>query len=216
MEGCLGHLERISAMLGVKFGTDPQAADMGRSIRKEVGRLRAMSQRLHLYAELPNLYSRRFSDVPQSPSFSSCQAALETAQTVAGQWSRTQDLSVHLPPSQFLAPLPTDALTVLTRELVDNACKFSPPATPVVLEVESAPGYWKLAVSDNGSGIPPQQVKQIGAFRQHWSGSERPPGLGLGLVLVQSLARLHSGETMIETHRPAGTRVSILIPVDEK
>jgi signal transduction histidine kinase len=79
----------------------------------------------------------------------------------------------------------------------------------------SKPAYWKPAVSDGGPGLAPDRIRNVAAFRQHWSGSaELPPGVGLGLVLVQSLARLHSGETLIENQSSSGARVSVMIPVE--
>jgi signal transduction histidine kinase len=58
----------------------------------------------------------------------------------------------------------------------------------------------------------PRQIRDIGAFKQFWSCAERPHGLGIGLVLVQALARLHSGEVLIESDPVAGTRVTVMIP----
>jgi two-component system, sensor histidine kinase and response regulator len=60
--------------------------------------------------------------------------------------------------------------------------------------------------------MSPQQIRDVGAFKQFWSGSERPSGLGLGLVLVQAVTRLHSGEFLIESQPDAGTRVTIMVP----
>ena len=215
MEGCLGQLERISEMFGVRYGDDPQATEMRRAMREEVSRLRAMSKRLHLYAELPSLYARRFSEPSPALSFTPLAVALETAQSVAKQWARAADLSIAAPETPAtMVPLPEDSLVVLTRELVENACKFSPPASNITVAIDSKPAYWKLAVSDGGPGIAPDQISKISAFRQHWTGTERPPGLGLGLVLVQSLARLHSGETLIENQSPSGARVSVMIPAE--
>ena len=67
-------------------------------------------------------------------------------------------------------------------------------------------------VADRGPGMLPQQIRDIGAFKQFWNGAERPNGLGIGLVLVQALARLHSGEVLIESDQVAGTRVTVMIP----
>jgi signal transduction histidine kinase len=57
-----------------------------------------------------------------------------------------------------------------------------------------------------------RQIREIGAFKQFWNGAERPRGLGIGLVLVQTLVRLHGGEVQIESEGGAGTRVSVMVP----
>ena len=135
---------------------------------------------------------------------------METARTVAEQWTRALDLDASTPAGSI--PLPAESLAVLVRELVDNACKFSAPSTQIVLEAKQEPGCWKIVVADRGQGMLPEQIRDIGAFKQFWSGAERPNGLGIGLVLVQALARLHSGEVLIESDPVAGTRVTVMIP----
>jgi CheY-like chemotaxis protein len=211
MEGCLTHIESISDMFVVKYGDDPQAAEMRTALKQEVTRLRTLSQRLSLYGELPRLYAGRFSLAPTPSAHCSSEIALAVARTIAGQWARSSDLEIT--DASTLVPLTASALSVFTRELVDNACKFSVSSTPVVIELRSEPAFWTLKVTNRGPGILPEQIRNIGAFKQFWSGSERPTGLGLGLVLVQALARLHSGEVLIESEPQGnGTRVTVMIP----
>jgi DNA-binding response OmpR family regulator len=212
MEGCLAHIETLSDVLASKFASDPQASEMQKAMKEEVARLRGLSQRLRLYSELPTLYAQRFSATKGLPSCSTPDVAVEAARAVANQWARIGDLSVTTTPGS--APVPADSLAILTRELVDNACKFSAPSTPIELDVRAEPACWKLAIADRGSGMLPRQIREIGAFKQFWNGAERPNGLGLGLVLVQALVRLHSGETLIESEPRAGTRITVMIPTE--
>jgi len=210
MEGCLAHIEAISGALAAKYAGDPQAAEMRDAMKQEVARLRTLSQRLRLYSELPGLYAGRFAGGNASPTASSHELVMETAREVTERWARTTDLEVSAPAGT--APLPSESLAALTRELIDNACKFSAPSTRIVLEAKPEAAYWKIMVADHGQGMFPEQVREIGAFKQFWNGPERPRGLGLGLVLVQTLARLHSGEVLIESEPRAGTRVTVMIP----
>lgn len=212
MEGCLTHIETISDVLAAKYAGDAQAAQMQKAMQEEVTRLRTLSQRLRLYGELPSLYAQRFSAANGTPACGPHHVAVEAARTVAVQWARIGDLAVSTAPGT--APLPADSLAILTRELVDNACKFSPPATPIAVEITAEPAFWKLAVADSGPGMLPTQIREVGAFKQFWNGTVRPAGLGLGLVLVQALARLHSGETLIESEARAGTRITVMIPTE--
>jgi signal transduction histidine kinase len=62
--------------------------------------------------------------------------------------------------------------------------------------------------------MSPAQIRSIGAFRQFWSEGQRPQGLGLGLVLVQTLTRLHSGEFQIEANAHGGTCATVMIPAE--
>lgn len=210
MEGCLGHLETLSEMLASRCDGDRQAGEIGKSIRTEVVRLRTLSERLRLYGELPSLYARRFSSASRTPASCSIQVATDTAQAVARQWGRARDLEIAASPASV--PLPTSTLEILVRELVDNACKFSVASTPIDVCIEPENFCWQIAIADRGRGMPPEQIRDVGAFKQFWNGSERPCGLGIGLVLVQTLVRLHGGEVQIESQPGAGTRVSVMIP----
>jgi two-component system, sensor histidine kinase and response regulator len=210
MEGCLAHIETIVGVFTARCAGGDPTAEMRRALREELAQLRMLSQRLKLYGELPSLYARRFSIASDPPSGCPGELVRETARVVAEQWTRTLDLDVST--SSGSIPLPAEGLTVLVRELVDNACKFSAPSTPMVLETKQEPGCWKMVVKDHGQGMLPQQIRDIGAFKQFWNGAERPNGLGIGLVLVQALARLHSGEVLIESDPVAGTRVTVMIP----
>lgn len=210
MEGCLAHIETISEGLAAGCASDAQAGDMARALQEQVERLRTLSQRLKLYGELPGLYARRFSFGSDAPTSCSHDVVFETARAVVSQWTRIRDLEISVPAGNI--PLPAESLTVLVRELVDNACKFSSPSTPITLDVRQEHACWKIVASDRGRGMLPCQIGDIGAFKQFWNGTARPSGLGIGLVLVQALARLHSGEVLIESDRAAGTRVTVMIP----
>lgn len=212
IEGCLAHLDTISDALAAKYDGDGHVTEIRDSMKAEVVRLRTLSERLRLYGELPSLYARRFSNPQGPPPACSHQIAEEVARETAGQWCRTADLQLAIVPGEI--PLAENSLAVLTRELVDNACKFSPPSTSIVVRAGAERAYWKMVVADCGHGMLPRQIREIGAFKQFWHGSERPSGLGIGLVLVQTLVRLHGGEFQIESEAGAGTQVSVLAPLE--
>jgi two-component system sensor histidine kinase/response regulator len=209
MEGCLAHLESLSDALATRIGADQEAKDAGKSLKAEVVRLRVLSRRLRLYGELPSLYARRFSAASETASCS-VEVALDAAQSAAVQWNRAVNL--ELSASEPGVPLPLEAVEVIVRELVDNACKFSPAPTPIFVKVSSEQDCWQIAVADRGLGMNAQQIREIGAFKQFWNGAERPRGLGIGLVLVQTLVRLHGGEIQIESEPGEGTRVNVMAP----
>lgn len=211
MEGCLGRLESLAEALLAGFDGHPHSREIGRSSKVEVERLRALSRRLRLYGELPNLYARRFS-APNIAVKSTAQTAVNAARAAAERWNRSGDLDISA--SEGEVPLPVEAVEIVAAELVDNACKFSPTSTPIMVEISLQQGCWEITVADRGQGLNAQQIRQIGAFKQFWNGSERPGGLGIGLILVQTLLRLHGGEVQIESESGKGTRVTVLAPTE--
>ena len=170
-----------------------------------------MSLRLRLYGELPSLYAGRFQAQERLGQSSSFDLASSEAEEIARKRNRTADLTFRIDKSD--CALPAESLRLLVRELIDNACKFSEPGTPIRLEGSAERGFSKLCVSDCGHGMSEAHIREIGAFKQFWSGAERPGGLGLGLVLVQTIVRLHGGEVQIESEA-GGTHVTIMVPTE--
>ncbi|HET9614321.1 MAG TPA: HAMP domain-containing sensor histidine kinase, partial [Candidatus Limnocylindrales bacterium] len=73
-----------------------------------------------------------------------------------------------------------------------------------------------FTVSDDGPGFPPGGVER--AFERFYRGdpSRSGSGAGLGLAIVQELARAHGGFAVAENLAPRGARVSVVLPVEPR
>ena len=115
-----------------------------------------------------------------------------------------------------LPPFEGDAhrLAQMVAELVDNACRFTPPGGEVGVRLARAGERIVLTVWDTGPGIAPAQLAQVWeAFNQvRTSDTLRPGGLGLGLALVKGIAELHGGRVTLECPPGGGTRVQVWLP----
>lgn len=123
--------------------------------------------------------------------------------------NRTEDVTVRVDECTVLIN-PHD-LRLIVEELVDNACKFSRPGTPIIIRL-GVDGV--LTVIDAGRGMTPEEVRQIGAFRQFDRKSHEQQGLGLGLVLVQRLAAENEAFLSIESTPSEGTQVKVAFQID--
>lgn len=96
-------------------------------------------------------------------------------------------------------------LYTLTRNLVDNAIRYTPPDSPILVTVTpTTDGAWQLAISDDGPGIPAalrQQACQRFARLNRRSGD----GCGLGLSIVARIAELHTAQLTLADHHPGAT-----------
>lgn len=102
-----------------------------------------------------------------------------------------------------------DALRVLTRNLIDNAVKYSPPGSRVDVEVHSAHGRVELSVDDSGPGIPPEQRARVFDRFYRIDGIEAA-GSGLGLAIVKSIADRHRAElALMPSETLGGLRVVV-------
>ncbi len=86
-----------------------------------------------------------------------------------------------------------DALRTLTRNLVDNAVRYTPAGGRVDVSVEDGgPGeHPLLKVVDNGPGIPPEERSRV-LDRFYRRPGTSPPGSGLGMAIVKAIADAHA------------------------
>ena len=99
--------------------------------------------------------------------------------------------------------------------LLSNAVKFTPPNGRVIVEADVEAGVARIAVTDTGIGIKPDDLPRLGdPFFQIKSGYDRSfEGAGLGLSLVRGLVGLHDGSLILESAVGVGTRVTALLPM---
>lgn len=99
--------------------------------------------------------------------------------------------------------------------LMDNALRFAPQGSRVILGA-SAKGRWvEFSVQDEGEGIPPDKLGRIFErfFRVDEGRTRDRGGTGLGLSIVKHLVQLHGGEVRVESQMGIGTKILFSIPV---
>jgi signal transduction histidine kinase len=130
------------------------------------------------------------------------------ADTIMTRYGRGDNLKLEIAESDI--PLSSADLSTIVTELVDNACKYSVRGTPVVVKVSRTSGEIKLEITDRGRGMAPDQIAQIGAFRQFDRKKYEQQGLGLGLTLTQHLVERHGGEFALQSTLGTGTTVTAI------
>jgi signal transduction histidine kinase len=70
-----------------------------------------------------------------------------------------------------------------------------------------------LTVRDEGRGMTPQQIRDIGAYRQFDREKYEQQGMGLGLYIAQRLTELYQGGFMVRSESGKGTTVEVRLPV---
>ncbi|WP_310609251.1 sensor histidine kinase [Limnohabitans sp.] len=99
--------------------------------------------------------------------------------------------------------------------LIDNALRYGIPpdvhATPTItVRVHAKQGKVTLIVEDNGAGLTDTQREQ--AFDRFWRGSDLPGGCGLGLSIVQEIAKRHGAQADVSLATSQGLCVSLTFP----
>src|SRR5436309_5815557 len=108
--------------------------------------------------------------------------------------------------------------------LIDNAIKFSPHGSEILVRVASESGRLLFEVYDQGEGFLPNEAERVFEpfFHADRVGDERAPGAGLGLPVAKQIVEAHGGRISAESppkNQPeskshfSGTRVSFWIPL---
>ena len=124
----------------------------------------------------------------------------------------TANVSPDLPPT-ILGD--EDALSKIAINLLSNAFKFTHEGQ-VSLDLQRVNGNWTIAVRDTGIGIPPHAREYIfDEFRQVDGSSKRMyGGTGLGLALVQKLARAMGGNVSLQSEVNEGSTFTVNLPLE--
>ena len=104
----------------------------------------------------------------------------------------------------------------LLDNLLDNAIRHTPTGGQVAIRVrmttDNRPRSVTLTVSDTGAGIAPEDLPHV--FERFYRGtaSARHGGSGLGLSIVQSIARAYGGAVSAESELGRGTAIRVALP----
>ena len=99
--------------------------------------------------------------------------------------------------------------------LVENAIKYNRPNGSVTVSVKEKNGQAMILVKDTGIGISPENQKKIfdPFFRVDKSRSRAMGGAGLGLALVDSIAREHGGSVQVVESNEKGSIIALMLPI---
>lgn len=119
-------------------------------------------------------------------------------------------LAFSAPEEVFLAGDPV-LLTQAIGNLIDNALKYTRRKGSILIElVQFENGKVNISVADDGPGIlDVEKSKVVERFYRGTAGRDTP-GIGLGLTLVEAVARLHSGKVELLDNHP-GLRVCLIL-----
>jgi signal transduction histidine kinase len=96
--------------------------------------------------------------------------------------------------------------------LLDNACKYSPPGTPITLSVEGRDSQVLLSVEDAGPGIAPDDLARVFEpfFRSpRLAGGEA--GVGLGLAIARRVTAAMRGRVEVQSEPGRGSRFVVAL-----
>jgi two-component system sensor histidine kinase SenX3 len=105
-------------------------------------------------------------------------------------------------------------LVTAVHNLISNAIQYSPPGSRVGVGVRTVDGVVEIAVTDQGEGIPEDDLDRVFErfFRVDQARSRHTGGTGLGLAIVKHAVQNHGGEIRVWSQPGRGSTFTIRLP----
>ena len=100
------------------------------------------------------------------------------------------------------------------NNLLDNACKYSEPGTPIRIGVKRSAAGPRLAVADRGIGISPQELPQVfdPFFRSEETRRRGANGIGLGLAVARRILSVFNAQVTVQSAAGEGSQFIVTFP----
>ena len=181
-----------------------------RALARETRRLREMVENL---LDFGRIESGRYRYKPEE---------LDAAELVSGVVEEFRSQPAAEGRELVFDPGPRDVRIAVDREafrralwnLLDNAARYSPAGSRITARLSGADGWARIGVQDEGPGIAPEERKRIFQkfVRGSAAGEHATKGTGIGLAMVDAIARAHGGRVELESAPGAGSRFTIVLP----
>lgn len=131
--------------------------------------------------------------------------------------AKEHEISVELPDDLLMAEMDVRLIIQVIINIVNNAVKYTPPGSHIVLRAEKKEQMAVIRISDDGPGIPDEGKDHL--FDMFYTASkgksDNRRGLGLGLNLCRSIVMAHGGQISVEDNRPHGSVFTFTLPLKE-
>lgn len=172
---------------------------------EEINKLEYLSSALLKLAKFDKENKKDFEKINLAESVES---AIEKVNKIADQKSIT--INAKLKKAEILGD--QQSLTELFIILLDNAIKYSPRASKIVVEIKKLDRHTEVIFTDHGAGIKASEIPHIFKrfYRADISRSKKKvDGYGLGLSIAKRIAKLHEGDILVSSQVGKGSKFTV-------
>jgi signal transduction histidine kinase len=156
------------------------------------------------YLKIDDLKSQLFQ------KFDLNQVLVDSIEAMSPECSRNKVRCEFIPSSDLAIVWANVALYSVVQNLLQNAIKFSPQETTIVITIEmEKSSLWHVKIADQGTGIPTELQEDI--FKPFVSFGVGK-GSGLGLTIAKSAIEFFAGEIWVTDNTPSGTILHFTLP----
>ena len=143
-----------------------------------------------------------------APEPTSLVSLVDRARTTFLSRGSRHPVLVELPPGLPLAMADRERIVQVLNNLLSNAARHAPESSPIRVEAARDGTHVAISVSDEGGGIPRDQLPRLFRKRAGLKG-----GTGLGLAIAKGLVEAHGGRIRAESGGPGlGARFTFTLP----
>ena len=115
----------------------------------------------------------------------------------------------------FSMKIDEDLIRQVFTNLIENAIKYSPENSSILVSAEEVDGRVVVQVADQGMGIPDDELNQLFTkfYRSKNVRKENIQGTGLGLYLARYFVNLHRGQIYVESEKNKGSTFTVELPM---
>lgn len=127
------------------------------------------------------------------------------------------NISVENKEEYLLAKMDAKLMVQVIINIVDNAIKYTPKGSDIIIKTHKQGDKAVISISDNGEGIPDDKKERV--FDMFYSGADKIAdsrrSLGLGLSLCKSIVNAHGGKITVSDNEPHGSVFTVTLPAGE-
>ena len=132
--------------------------------------------------------------------------------------AESKEQTVRVKVASALPRLRADSLKIhqVITNLLHNAICYTPDTGKICITAKSLEKGMEISVTDNGMGIPPEDLPRIFErfYRVDKGRSRDLGGTGLGLSIVKHIVEAHGGKVGVESKPGQGSRFCVFLPQD--
>ena len=206
----LGVIDSLAELMldGSTGPLGPQQADLARRIQTSTRQALVLSQNL---IDAERIESGR---LVLHRSVGSLTKVIGDALIVACSASEIKGVVLQATIEPGLPPIAMDAVQMerVIANLLGNAIKFTSAGGSVRLVARQEHDALVMSVSDDGPGVPPEELPRLAERHFRGARTRGVEGSGLGLFIVRAVVEAHGGELRIASEPDHGTTVTVTLP----
>jgi two-component system sensor histidine kinase KdpD len=186
-----------------------QQADLAATLKSEALRMNTLVTNLLDMARIQS------GGVHLHLEWQSIEEVVGSALRASGAVLAGHTIETHIPPDLPLVRFDAPLLERVLCNVLENAAKYTPPGSRVVVDARLRGDALQLRVTDNGPGLPPGREEAIFDKFTRGQPESSTPGVGLGLAICRAIVNAHGGAIRAEQAPGGGARIVIALPRGE-